>query len=735
MEPEAKTEVGGRSPVSLVGTVIKGRYEVDRELGAGGFGAVYHARDLQLNGREVVVKVMLSDAARDEWFRKKFAHEIQALSRINHRGVVSVVDAGEMDDGNPYMVMGFVAGQSLRKAMKPNEPMPLARASAILRELSKALSAAHDKSVVHRDLKPENIMLNEPSPGEEHPVLIDFGIATVRGDEEGGGQQTKVAGTYAYMAPEQFKGHPSAASDIWALGVIAYEMVTGRQAFPAENLFDIVMQQRTGPKHKPREFCPELPMEAENAILRALSFRESDRFLKAREFGEVFANATSLISSGPTLAPEGVSLAASMEIPKPAIPREKKLELAHVLFVDIVKYSSMPMDKQASCIEELTRVVQSNRYYKQAQQAGALIPLPTGDGMALVFFDNPQTAADCAIDLGRDMRFVGAFAVRMGLNTGPVYRVADINANLNVSGGGINTTQRIMDAGDANHILVGRSMAETLGQLSSYRELLHNLGEHGVKNGEVIELHNLCGADFGNSNWPSALKPAAIAAGAAKGKSLPPRPPEAKSNTAMMAAIGILLVLIAAGIYYVWKGGGDAPSPTAASSSLSYSINVQRFRDGKPYREPFELAKEIVFESGFQIRFAFRGVDDGFLYMINEAPAPMPGGTKYMMLFPTPTANGGSPRLLKGTPVQTAPIQFDDQQGTEKVWLLWSKSEIAELATIRAGLVKSEAEAGRIAALIGEIPRATPATNEVEKRTVLTGAGERWAYELQLMHQ
>jgi serine/threonine protein kinase len=214
---------------------LNGRYEIEGELGRGGFGIAYLARDTHMHSRRVVIKTPRTEEGGtfdDPWFRRHFDEEIKALARIEHPCVVRVYEYGWTPEGQPFFVMAYVEGESLRDAAH-GRALGLGRAARIVGQLGSALSAAHDVGVVHRDLKPENVML-QTFRSEEFAVLIDFGIASVKALRAGPREQsTRVAGTPPYMAPEQLRGGPVPASDVWALGVVAYEVVTGRLPFPA----------------------------------------------------------------------------------------------------------------------------------------------------------------------------------------------------------------------------------------------------------------------------------------------------------------------------------------------------------------------------------------------------------------------------------------------------------------------------------------------------------------------
>ncbi len=199
------------------GKTLDGRYLIERELGQGGIGQVFLARDLKLpDGAQVVIKVLLQHLLSGEdrdWFEQKFRNEIKSLSRINHPGVVSALDAGHLPDGRAYFVMQYVPGATLRSVMTPRGMNPK-RVGELLRKIAQALDAAHQRGVIHRDLKPGNIML-QTAGDEEFPRIIDFGIATVLETATAAATGlTRVAGTPAYMAPEQLRGRPTAACGV-----------------------------------------------------------------------------------------------------------------------------------------------------------------------------------------------------------------------------------------------------------------------------------------------------------------------------------------------------------------------------------------------------------------------------------------------------------------------------------------------------------------------------------------
>ena len=182
------------------------------------------------------------------------------------------------------------------------------------------------------------------------------------------------------------------------------------------------------------------------------------------------------------------------------------LEMAHVLFMDIVSYSTLPMDHQQRVLHELQEAVRSTPEFVRAQSKDHLLRLPTGDGMALVFFVDPEAPVRCALELSRSLRDHPDIKLRMGIHSGPVYRIADINANLNVAGGGINLAQRVMDCSDGGHILVSKAAADVLRQVGSWNESLHDLGEVEVKHGLRLHVFNFWTEAGGKREQPSRLR-------------------------------------------------------------------------------------------------------------------------------------------------------------------------------------------------------------------------------------
>jgi hypothetical protein len=425
--------------------------------------------------------------------------------------------------------MQFVDGVTLRSQIK-SEGISFDRAAEIIRQIGRALGAAHDKGIFHRDLKPENIMLQSFSGGEEQAKIIDFGIAKLKDSMVAPSTVTgATAGTVAYMAPEQLSGRPtSSATDIFAFGAIAYEVVTGRKPFNPETGFELLEMQRQGVRVSPGDLRPALPSTATDVILRALSFDPYARFQSAREFGDALAR---------VLAGDGNSTPA---LPAPQIPAT-------------------------------------------------------------------QLAAPA---------------------TPPVRETADT----------------------AHQTIAGRYEPANVDTLNrAYVPPVE--AEPGSRAGSKIAV----------------------------------------------AAVALVVISLVAGIL-VWKR--DAIFGGRASErSLTYSLTVQKMRDGKPYQSEFESSGQEIFENGWKFRLNVTSPQDGYLYLLNEGPASAET-TTYDWLFPEAKTNGGSPRVTATQKLQTAWMRFDDHDGTEKFWMVWSPSPVKELEAARgvvndrdAGEIKDQAKA------------------------------------------
>src|SRR6184192_3182655 len=184
------------------------------------------------------------------------------------------------------------------------------------------------------------------------------------------------------------------------------------------------------------------------------------------------------------------------------LKKEIELEIAHVLFLDIVGYSRLSVNEQHARVEELNEIVRLCEQFRKAEAASRLLKIPTGDGMALVFYKSPEEPAQCAVEISRALKDNARLQVRMGIHSGPVSGVVDVNERTNVAGAGINTARRVMDCGDAGHILLSKHVAEDLEEYEQWRPFLHDLGTCEAKHGVRVSAVNLYDDQFGNETLP-----------------------------------------------------------------------------------------------------------------------------------------------------------------------------------------------------------------------------------------
>jgi TolB-like protein len=188
------------------------------------------------------------------------------------------------------------------------------------------------------------------------------------------------------------------------------------------------------------------------------------------------------------------------------IKKEIQLEIAHVLFIDIVGYSKLSINEQRSAVDELTQIVRATEQFQKAEASDRLIKIATGDGVALVFYTSPEAPVRCAVELSRALKDHPRLRVRMGIHSGPVSGVVDVTGRTNLAGAGLNLARRVMDCGDAGHILLSKHVAEDLSEFEEWRPLLHDLGTCEVKHGMQIDIVNLWSDDVGNPQLPQKFQ-------------------------------------------------------------------------------------------------------------------------------------------------------------------------------------------------------------------------------------
>ena len=263
-------------------------FELGARLGEGGFGVVYRARDVRLR-RDVAVKLLRRELVSAQGFVERFEREAQALAALRHPNIVPVYSIGDQDD-LIFLVMPFVSGVTLTDYLREHGRLSVAEAEQILRDVGGALSAAHAVGLVHRDIKPDNIMLEGP---KKLPLLMDFGIAKT--GQTGSGASAPgltatgmVMGTPYYMSPEQATADPAvdARSDIYSLGVLAYQLFTGQLPFTGDSIYAVLSQHLTTPVPEARTVRPDIPPRISAAVHRAMAKKPDERFQRVEEFLE-----------------------------------------------------------------------------------------------------------------------------------------------------------------------------------------------------------------------------------------------------------------------------------------------------------------------------------------------------------------------------------------------------------------------------------------------------------------
>ena len=275
----------------MLGVSLGGRYRLEREIGSGGMAQVFRATDEAL-GRVVAIKMPRDQYAEDPLFRERFLREARAAGRLSHPNIVAVYDVGEQA-GRPFLVMQLVDGPTLRDEIARRGQLPVAEAVAYAQQVAEGLAYAHLHGIVHRDLKPANILLTNPLAGDgprgRRALLSDFGIARSIG-EAALSASNEVFGTVQYLAPERATGQEATpASDVYSLGVVLYEMLTGRVPFNAESPVATALAHARQPVPPPRAFNPLIPPRVEQVVLRALAKNPAERYRSAAELAAALA--------------------------------------------------------------------------------------------------------------------------------------------------------------------------------------------------------------------------------------------------------------------------------------------------------------------------------------------------------------------------------------------------------------------------------------------------------------
>ncbi len=513
-------------------------------------GEVYLAHDAQLD-RPVALKLLPADVTKDEDRLRRFRQEARATSALNHPNILTIYEIG-LSEGTHFIATEFVDGTTVRARLSQGR-MEIDEVLDVSLQVASALAAAHEAGIVHRDIKPENIMVRR----DGYVKVLDFGLAKLT-EQRANSSPTAltladtgpgiVIGTVTYMSPEQARGlKVDERTDIFSFGVVLYEMLAGRAPFGGPTPSDVIVAILDREPQPLARLKADVSPELQRIVTKALEKEREKRYQTVKEMiadlrefkrGRELA-AHSLVTTAPSIVqpakaevtevsadaqtaqvmPGGRSTDDSraaetvrLDSNQPSTP-----EIAHVLFMDIVGFSKHRIHHQSYLQQKLNEVVTGTDEFRRARERNQIISKSTGDGMALVFFVDPEAPVRCALQVSRALRDNPEVELRMGIHTGPVLRTVDANRQSDVAGSGINLAQRVMDCGDAGHILLSKAMAEVVREIGDREERLDDLGTATVKHGLEIQLFNLYTDELGNPKRPSSLprtsggvKPAAI---------------------------------------------------------------------------------------------------------------------------------------------------------------------------------------------------------------------------------
>lgn len=307
--------------------ILGNRYQLIQNIGNGGMAVVYHARDLMLE-RPVAIKVLRQDYSRDEAFRERFRTEAKAAANLTHPNIVTVHDFG-FDSDRLYLVMEYVPGTDLKTILKERVRLPVEEAVNIIIQASAGIGYAHRAGLIHCDVKPHNILV---SP-DQRVKVTDFGIARAMASIQPDEKHDVVWGSPLYFSPEQASGAaPSPASDVYSLGVVLYELITGRLPFNSSDASELARFHREAVPVPPRRLNPDVPVALEQIIMKVLAKEPSARYRTADQLGRVLSgfiqSLDTLRLSSPGSSPAAISHSQPVRIPSsyPAGPAAEAAE-------------------------------------------------------------------------------------------------------------------------------------------------------------------------------------------------------------------------------------------------------------------------------------------------------------------------------------------------------------------------------------------------------------------------
>jgi eukaryotic-like serine/threonine-protein kinase len=342
------------------GEILAERYQLLERIGEGGMGEVYVARHLVL-GRRFAVKLIHPKLVRSANLLRRFSCEALAAGRLESDHVVAVTDCGHTGDGSPFYVMELLKGADLRQLLRRAGPLPLQKVLGIVLDVCRGLSAAHANGLVHRDLKPENIFVVTRDDGSQSAKILDFGVVQLR-DESSSSRPGTLIGTVKYMSPEQVlaEGSVDARADIYALGVIVYECLSGQVPFVGGSTEEVLFRILNGAIKPLRDSTGELPDGFEESVMRALARSPGDRYSTIADFAQSLLRFRGSLASPVRLHQLCTKPIRAKEVLRAALRLLQRSARLHVSFSGESKHSRLPA-RSIGGINATTSVSKSGR--------------------------------------------------------------------------------------------------------------------------------------------------------------------------------------------------------------------------------------------------------------------------------------------------------------------------------------------------------------------------------------
>jgi eukaryotic-like serine/threonine-protein kinase len=371
----------------MVGKVIRAKYKIERKLGQGGMGAVYLAEQVGI-GHRVALKFLKSEFSQDPELARRFLNEAKSYARVAHPNAVTLHDFGQDDDGNLFIAMEYAEGVDLKRTLAENGRLKVSEAIDLALQVADVLANAHSKGVIHRDLKPENIMIRRGMRGL-HAKVLDFGIARLI---DGGTKLTVVgaiAGTPRYMSPEQVAGQEvDHRADIYSLGIVLYEALTGRQPFDGQTVSEILRKQTLDPMPLLAQYAPDRDMpDVDKVIQKACAKQRQDRWDDLVVFAHALSQAipTQLQISAPfpLVSPSGLHQVGSASGP-PVSPSSPGLDGTAQTFMRTPLPMPMPATPSAPASTQLEPSAGALTQIDPRAQSGVTLPAPSRAPLLIV---------------------------------------------------------------------------------------------------------------------------------------------------------------------------------------------------------------------------------------------------------------------------------------------------------------------------------------------------------------